>query len=694
MVGTSLTLTGTVNPSNATNRTITWNVQSAGTTGATINGNTLNTTASGTVSIRATIVNGRAVGTNYTQDFNVTVNSNFVPVTSITGVPTAATVGNPLTLTGTVNPSNATNRTITWNVQSAGTTGATISGNTLNTTASGTAVVRATIVNGRAVGTNYTQDFNITVSSQFVPVTNITGVSTTAVARTPLTLAGTVAPTNATNRTITWNVQSAGTTGATISGNTLNTTAAGTVVVRATIVNGRAVGTNYTQDFSISITASSQFVPVTNITGVPTAAMARTPLTLTGTVAPSNATNRTITWSVRLAGTTGATISGNTLNTTGPGTVSIRATIVNGRTASTNYTQDFNITVFMPVTNITGVPTMATVGTALTLTGTVAPTNATNRTITWSVQNAGTTGASISSNRLNVTSAGTVVVRATIVNGTAMGTNYIQDFNIAVFVPVTNITGVPTAAVARIPLTLAGTVAPSNATNRTITWSVRLAGTTGATISGNTLNTTGPGTVSIRATIVNGRTVSSNYTQDFNLPVFMPVTNTTGAPTFATIGTALTLSGTVAPTNATNRTITWSVQNAGTTGATISSNRLNVTSHGTAVVRATIVNGAAVGTNYTQDFNIAVFIPVTNITGVPTTATAGTPLTLSGTVAPSNASNRTITWSVRLAGTTGATISGNTLNTTRAGTVSIRATIVNGRTTSTNYTQDFNITIR
>lgn len=90
----------------------------------------------------------------------------------------------------------------------------------------------------------------------FVPVTNITGVSTTTTANAPLTLTGTVLPSNATYQTITWSVQNAGTTGATIAGNTLNTTATGTVTVRATIANGTAIGINYSQDFTITVSNS------------------------------------------------------------------------------------------------------------------------------------------------------------------------------------------------------------------------------------------------------------------------------------------------------------------------------------------------------------------------------------------------------------------------------------------------------
>jgi len=269
-----------------------------------------------------------------------------VPVTNITGVPTTATVGTALTLSGTVVPSTATNQTITWSVFDAGTTGATISGgNSLNTTAPGTAVVRATITNGATASTPYTQDFNITVSAAFVAVTNITGLPTAATVGTPLTLTGTVVPSTATNQAITWSVQNAAGTGATITGgNSFNATSAGTAVVRATITNGATASTPYTQDFNIAVSAG--FVAVTNITGLPTTAMVGTPLTLSGTVVPSTATNQAITWSVQNAGTTGASITGgNTLNTTGAGTAVLTATVVNGATATTPFTHNFNVVV-------------------------------------------------------------------------------------------------------------------------------------------------------------------------------------------------------------------------------------------------------------------------------------------------------------------------------------------------------------
>ena len=103
----------------------------------------------------------------YARDNGHNFVSLIIPVTSITGVPSTTVAEAALTLTGTVNPSTATNRIITWSVVSAGGTGATISGSRLNTTSAGTATIRATIANGRDDG-DFTQDFRITVTS---PVT-------------------------------------------------------------------------------------------------------------------------------------------------------------------------------------------------------------------------------------------------------------------------------------------------------------------------------------------------------------------------------------------------------------------------------------------------------------------------------------------------------------------------------------------
>jgi hypothetical protein len=191
-----------------------------------------------------------------------------VSVTNIANVPNTAIIGTPLTLTGTVVPNNATNQIIIWSVSDAGATGATIIGNTFFATTAGIAVITATIINGIAIGTNYTQDFTITVTLSFVAVTDIINLPNVAIVGTPLTLTGTVVPNNATYQTIDWSVVSAGTTEATIISNTFFATAAGTAVIMATIANGVAVGTDYTQGFYIMVNPVSITEPTQKLSNL------------------------------------------------------------------------------------------------------------------------------------------------------------------------------------------------------------------------------------------------------------------------------------------------------------------------------------------------------------------------------------------------------------------------------------------
>lgn len=90
----------------------------------------------------------------------------FVAVTGIEDVPDAAVAGTPLTLSGTVAPANATNKTIVWSVKTAGDTGAVIAGDVFTAIDEGTATITATIVDGTDEGTDYTKDIEITVSSE------------------------------------------------------------------------------------------------------------------------------------------------------------------------------------------------------------------------------------------------------------------------------------------------------------------------------------------------------------------------------------------------------------------------------------------------------------------------------------------------------------------------------------------------
>jgi len=87
---------------------------------------------------------------------------------------------------------------------------------------------------------------------------------------------------------------------------------------------------------------------------------------------------------------------------------------------------------FVAVSEIIDLPETAFAYIPLALSGTVIPDNAIFQTISWSIFDAGTTGAMLTDNILTTTDSGTAIITATIVDGTAFGVDYPQNFTLSV----------------------------------------------------------------------------------------------------------------------------------------------------------------------------------------------------------------------------------------------------------------------
>jgi len=128
--------------------------------------------------------------------------------------------------------------------------------------------------------------------------------------------------------------------------------------------------------------------------------------------------------------------------------------------------------------------------------------------------------------------------------------------------------------------------------------------------------------------------------------VFVSVTNVSLNKTNSTInvGANETLSTTIAPTNATNKAVTW--QSSNTAVATVDSNgKLAGVSAGTTVITVTTVDGSKTAT-----CTVTVSIPNILVTGVSLNKTnssinTGDTDNLSFVVAPANATNKNVVWS-------------------------------------------------
>ena len=146
---------------------------------------------------------------------------------------------------------------------------------------------------------------------------------------------------------------------------------------------------------------------------------------------------------------------------------------------------------------------------------------------------------------------------------------------------------------------------------------------------------------------------------------------------FTGTGSSQTLTATVSPSNATNKTLTWSSSN--TSVATVSNGVVKAVGFGTATITAKSNNGK------TASCSVAVNpIQPTGIKATPETSTLyglnGT-VKLSANVMPSNATNKTVTWSSR--NTSVATVSSDgTVKAVGYGTTVITATTVNGLTSN------------
>ena len=179
---------------------------------------------------------------------------------------------------------------------------------------------------------------------------------------------------------------------------------------------------------------------------------------------------------------------------------------------------------FVAVESIHGVPTGGFPHVGIFLTATVIPEEATNKKIDWSIANNGGASAALEGNRLTVNSENNVdvIVTATIKNGAAEDKDYTQDFHIFVSLvtpfAVNEIRGMP-AALPVGQFTLNGAVYPSNAFNTAVLYSVKDAGTTGASVSGDVLTTKTPGTVIITVTVKDGLLENGDYTHDFSIVI-------------------------------------------------------------------------------------------------------------------------------------------------------------------------------
>ena len=153
------------------------------------------------------------------------------------------------------------------------------------------------------------------------------------------------------------------------------------------------------------------------------------------------------------------------------------------------------------------------------------------------------------------------------------------------------------------------------------------------------------------------------------------------------VGDTVLLHATLTPVDATNQSIKWS--SSDNSVVTVDQNgKIIGKSAGTATITVTTDDGP-----FTAKCEVTVSAPVTDITRVPLIATAGVPLALNGTVSPSYAEFKDIVWTIKDAGDTGAEINGNVFLAPDMGRAVITATILNGIAPGVDFVKDFTVIV-
>ncbi|GLC79410.1 hypothetical protein LBYZC6_15240 [Lacrimispora brassicae] len=320
------------------------------------------------------------VSTNHST--NATVNLSFsvtaVPTYTITANPTSKDFGSlevgysaPTAQTVTITNTGNSSLTLTQPTSTNYTIG------TLSTTtlaAGDIATFTITPKAGLAVG-NYNETLNVSTNHS----TNATvGLSVSVTAVSTYTISGTIKGSDTgsgINGASVWLKNGSGPVGTPVltdanGAYTISNVSAGSYSIDAGApgyylgtISSVTVSANVTGK-DLTLTSIMIFTPVTDITMTNAASVqAGSGLTLTGIVSPANATNQSIVWSVENANGTGATIAGSTFSATSAGTATVKATVANGSTASSDYTKTFDITVTtIPVVTHTITATAGTGG--------------------------------------------------------------------------------------------------------------------------------------------------------------------------------------------------------------------------------------------------------------------------------------------------------------------------------------------
>ena len=568
--GNTVVLTATIDPVDATDKTINWSssdesIATVSTDGAEA---TVSALAPGNVEIFASSSNG------LTATCFINVEAKVIDVTEILLDKSSLemTEGDIAILTATVNPSDATDKTLTWT--SSDTSIVTVSENgDVTAVAPGSALITVSSVNG------------ISASCEVTVVARVIEVIEVVLDKSNLEmtegdtaiLTASVNPSDATDKTLTWT--SSDTSIVTVSENgDVTAVAPGSALITVSSVNG--------------ISASCEVTVVARVIEVAEVVLDKSSLEmtegdttiLTATVNPSDATDKTLTWTSSDASVVSVSADGE-VKALKAGTTTITVSSANGKTATCV------VSVAKKIIEVTGITLSntelkMTEGDVATLTASVQPADATDKALTWTSSNEAV--ATVSANgEVKAVKEGNAVITVKAANGVTATCKVTVESGIIVVTSVT-LDKTSLEMTEGEAAVLKATVNPADATDKTLTW-------TSSDSSVATVSATGEvkalkaGTTNITVSSANGKTATCVVTVAKKI---IEVTSVSLDQTKLelTEGDTATLTATVNPSDATDKTLTWTSSDASV--ASVSANgEVKALKAGTATITVSTANG-------------------------------------------------------------------------------------------------------
>ncbi len=522
--GETIQLTATVKPDDATDKTVEW--ASSKQSVATITDKGLVTAiASGSSTITAT-AGGK------TAACRITVSKKVIEVTSVTLNKEALelTEGEEESLTVTVKPDDATDKTVSWS--SSAPEIATVEEGKITALKEGKAVITAKAGDKEAT-------CEVTVNKRFIPVESVTLDKTAIMLKEDesMVLTATVKPDDATDKTVSWSSSDTG----------VVTVSAGRVT---SVKEGKATITARAGDkeATCEVIVSKRFIEVTSLTldHAEIALVKGEEKALTATVQPADATDKTVTWLSSNADIAKVDNKGK-VTAVKSGTATITAKAGEQSAAC-------RVTVSTPVERISLDRTAITLeeGQSESLTATVIPEDADEKTVSWSSSNADIAKVD-DAGKVTAVKAGSAVITAKAGEKTATCSVTVEKK----VIPVTSVTLNTTNLSLKKGQseTLTATVQPDDATDKTLTWAS--SDETVATVQDGTVTAMKSGTATVSA-------MAGDQKASCAVTVTNPVTAISLDQTLLSLdaGEWVTLTATVTPDDADDKTVNWSSTDA------------------------------------------------------------------------------------------------------------------------------------